>query len=98
MFWLFVAALWAALLASPILVLFLFLPSGRGCPRCGGETFLIRSRLLRPFRRIAQLRWCAGCRWQGIMRPPVLRRPLPRFEVVPDDRSDPDNAAPWEGS
>lgn len=95
MVWLFVVALWAVLLLAPVLLLFFFLPSGRDCPRCGSETLLIHSRLLRPVRRLAKLRWCTSCKWEGIMRPASLRRPLPKLEVVPDDR-DEDNA-PWRG-
>lgn len=95
MFWLLVTGLWAAMLLSPFFLLFLFLPSGRDCPRCAGETVSIRSRLLRPFRRFANLRWCMACGWEGITRTAVMRRPLPKLEVVPDDKSDSDEDAPW---
>jgi hypothetical protein len=97
MFWLLVTALWAAMLLSPFLLLFLFLPSGRECPRCAAETVPIRSRLLHPVRRIAALRWCLTCGWEGVTRNAVIRRPLPRFEVVPEDASDQDDA-PWRNS
>ncbi len=97
MFWLFVVALWAAMLLSPILLLFFFLPTGRECPRCGGETLLLRSRLLRPVRRLASVRWCFSCGWEGIMRRSAWLRPLPTLEVVPDDSDDRDENAPWRG-
>jgi hypothetical protein len=95
MFWLFVVALWTAMLLSPVLLLFFFLPAGRDCPRCGGETLLIRSRLLRRLRRVANLRWCMSCKWEGVMRPTAWPRPLPKLEVVPDDADDVDGTAPW---
>lgn len=95
MFWLFVTFLWAAMLLSPFVLLYLFLPSGRDCPRCASETVAIRSRLLQPLRRVAGVRWCMGCGWEGIARSSVLRRPLPQFEVVPDDAEDADDDAPW---
>lgn len=97
MFWLFVLTLWVAMLLSPLVLLFVFLPSGRDCPRCSQETLLLRSRLLRPFRRLVQLRWCVGCGWQGITRHVLWTRPLPTLEVVPDDREDEDGDAPWKG-
>lgn len=95
MFWLLVTGLWAAMLLSPFFLLFLFLPSGRDCPRCASETVSIQSRLLRPFRRLAALRWCMACGWEGVTRTAVMRRPLPKLEVVPDDKSDSDEDAPW---
>lgn len=97
MFWLFVMALWAAMLISPFFLLFLFLPPGRECPRCTGETIQIRSRLLRPIQRLASRRWCLGCGWEGVTRNVVMRRPLPKLEVVPDDAPD-DDSAPWRGA
>jgi hypothetical protein len=97
MFWLLVTGLWAAMLLSPFLLLFLFLPSGRECPRCASETVSIRSRLLRPVRRLATFRWCMACGWEGVARGTVIRRPLPKLEVVPDDSNDADEDAPWRG-
>lgn len=90
----FVTLLWAAMLLSPFILLFLFLPAGRECPRCAGDTLPIRSRLLRPVRRIASLRWCMGCGWEGVSRNVAARRPVPRLEVVPDDGGDEEDA-PW---
>lgn len=97
MFWLFVMALWTAMLVSPFFLLFLFLPAGKDCPRCTGETIAIRARLLRPIARLASRRWCLSCGWEGVTRNAVMRRPLPKLEVVPDDAPDDDNA-PWRAS
>jgi hypothetical protein len=97
MFWLLVMTLWVALLLSPLVLLFLFLPTGRDCPRCNNETFLLQSRMLKPVRRFANLRWCHSCGWEGVMRNAVLTRPLPTLEVVPDDSDDSDSNAPWRG-
>ena len=94
MFWLLVTVLWAAMLLSPFVLLYLFLPSGRACPRCAAETVSIRSRLLRPARRIACLRWCMACGWEGLARTAVLR-PAPALEAVPDEVEEADDDAPW---
>lgn len=95
MLWLFVTFLWAAMLLSPFVLLYLFLPAGRDCPRCAAETVSIRSRVLRPLRRVAGLRWCMGCGWEGVTRNGAVRKPLPQFEVVPDDADEADDDAPW---
>lgn len=94
MLWVFVTVLWAAMLLSPFILLYLFLPAGRECPRCASETVPVRSPLFAPFRKFATFRWCLTCGWEGVTRTTVLRHPLPRFEVVPDDRDDVDEA-PW---
>jgi hypothetical protein len=96
MFWFFLIALWAAMLLSPLLLLFMFLPSGRDCPRCSGETLPIVSRMLRPVRRITQLRWCSACGWQGVMRHTRVGSPLPKFEVVPDDGGEEQDDGSWK--
>ena len=95
MFWLFVSVLWAAMLLSPFVLLYLFLPSGRGCPRCASETLAIRARTLLPVRRIVGLRWCISCGWEGIVRHAALRRPAPAVEVVADEVEEADDDAPW---
>jgi hypothetical protein len=95
MFWLLVTGLWAMMLVSPFVLLYLFLPTGRECPRCAEDTIAIRSRMLKPFRSMASLRWCMGCGWEGVARSVVVRRPLPTLEVVPDDGRDSDDDAPW---
>ena len=95
MLWiLLVTALWAAMLLSPFILLYVFLPAGRDCPRCSAETIPIRSTVLRPIRSLASLRWCMGCGWEGVMRHAMLRRPLPKLEVVPDS-GESDDDAPW---
>lgn len=97
MFWILVTCLWAAMLLSPFVLLFLFLPAGRDCPRCAAETVSLRSRLLYPLRRVASLRWCMTCGWEGIARTSMMRHPLPKLEVVPEDR-EADGDAPWKSS
>ena len=96
MFWIFVTLLWAAMLLSPFILLYLFLPAGRSCPRCDAETISVRTSLMAPVRRLAAFRWCLDCGWEGVARTTVLTRPLPRLEVVPDDRDEVDGA-PWRG-
>lgn len=96
MFWVFVTLLWVAMLLSPFILLYLFLPGGRACPRCDAETIAIRSTFMAPVSRLASLRWCLDCGWEGVARSSVLRHPLPRLEVVPDDRDEVDDA-PWRG-
>jgi hypothetical protein len=96
MFWVFMTVFWVAMLLSPFALLYLFLPAGRDCPRCAAETVPVRSMLLRPIRGLASLRWCLTCGWEGVARNTVLRRPLPRFEVVPDDKDE--DEAPWRGA
>lgn len=95
MFMLFVTVLWAAMLVSPFVLLYLFLPSGRDCPRCAAETVPVRSRCLRPVRRIAGVRWCMSCGWEGITRATTARALTPKYEVVPEDAGESDDDAPW---
>jgi hypothetical protein len=97
MFMFFVTVLWAAMLVSPFVLLYLFLPAGRECPRCAAETLPVRSRLLRPVRGVAGLRWCMSCGWEGITRTTVPSPPEPSFEVVPEDAGEADDDAPWRG-
>lgn len=95
MFWLMVVALWAAMLLSPVVILFLFLPAGRSCPRCGAETTPVRTRWMRPVWRVARMRWCLDCGWEGITRNGSWLRPLPKLEVVPDTTGDVEDDASW---
>lgn len=95
MFWLFVTTLWAAMLLSPFVLLYLFLPSGRGCPRCASDTVAVQSRMLAPLRRVAGLRWCMSCGWEGVARSAVLRRAEPVLEGVPEEVEEADDDAPW---
>jgi len=95
MFWFLVTTLWLAMLLSPFVLLYLFLPSGRECPRCACETHAVRSRWLRPIRSLASTRWCMSCGWEGVVRSAIVRHPLPKFEVVPDDGGEGDEEVPW---
>jgi hypothetical protein len=65
----------------------------RRCPACVGETLRVQSRaydlisMLFPFSQL-QLRWCAGCGWQGVAR---LRRDVsvsPATALGPDRTTD----------
>lgn len=97
MFWMFVVALWVAMLLSPIALLIAFLPAGRDCPRCGTETVPIRTRLLRPFGRLLQQRWCMSCGWDGVMRRAARPRPAPAPESVSETTQEVDDDAAWRG-
>ncbi len=80
MFWMFVAALWIAMLVSPIALLIAFLPTGRECPRCSAETLPLQLRALRPLARVVQRRWCLSCGWGGVVRrveAPISSAPEP---------------------
>ncbi len=95
MFWMFMTALWVAMLLAPLALLAALLPAGRDCPRCGTETFLLQNRLLRPVRRVLGRRWCSACGWEGLMRfgrpaPAPVRSAAPAPEEVDDD-------AAWRG-
>lgn len=94
MFWVVVTVLWAAMLVSPLVLFYLFLPSGRGCPRCASETLSIRSRVLWPVHRIVALRWCLSCGWQGVVKQTGVR-PAPAVEVLADEVEEADDDAPW---
>jgi hypothetical protein len=96
MFWIFVTALWLAMLLSPFVLLYFFLPTGRHCPRCANETLPIRSAFLHPFRSMTTFRWCISCGWEGLTRNTVVRGSMPKLEVVPDDRGESDDGAPWK--
>lgn len=98
MFWLFVVALWVAMLVSPIALLIAFLPAGRECPRCGSETLSIRSRLLHPVRRFLHQRWCMACGWDGMMRQTAWpRTAAARVETVDSTPFEADDDAAWRG-
>lgn len=94
MFVMFMTALWVVMLVAPLVLLVALLPSGRDCPRCGGETLLLRHRLLGAARRFLGRRWCTACGWEGVMR--YSRHvPLPALEVVPDVHDEADDDAVW---
>lgn len=71
----FMMVLFAALMIAPLALMVAVLPAGRDCPRCGGETFGIRVRALKPLRRMLGRRWCAACGWEGLMR--THKHPVP---------------------
>ena len=97
MFWMFVVALWVAMLLSPIALLIAFLPAGRDCPRCASETVPIRTGWLRPMRRFLQQRWCLSCGWEGVMRYTVGPRPVPVPEPLTGMQREADDDAAWRG-
>jgi hypothetical protein len=99
MFWLFVVALWTAMLLSPVVLLYVFLPAGRDCPRCSQETLPIRSRMLRPFRRLMALRWCMACGWQGVARHASRPATVKPAEALPEPVQEPEqDEAPWRNN
>ena len=97
MFWMFMTALWVVMLLAPLVLLVALLPAGRDCPRCGGETFAIRSRVLRPVRRFVGQRWCTACAWEGMMRYDPRQQPVPVLEPIPEEHGAADDDAAWRG-
>lgn len=95
MFWMFMSALWVVMLLAPLGLLVALLPSGRDCPRCSGETLLLRHRMLGPVRRHLGRRWCTACGWEGLMRF-SNRVPVPVLEVA-EVRDEADDDAVWRG-
>ncbi len=95
MFWMFMTALWVVMLLAPLALLVALLPSGRDCPRCGGETLLLRHPVLGPVRRFMGRRWCTACSWEGLMRYPH-RHALPVLEMA-EVRDEADDDAVWRG-
>jgi hypothetical protein len=49
-------------------VVYLLLPRGPACPRCGVETATIRHPLLRLLVPLLEHRWCLECAWNGLVR------------------------------
>lgn len=96
MFWMFMTALWVVMLLAPLALLVALLPSGRDCPRCGGETLLLRQRVLKPVRRFMGRRWCTACGWEGMVRYP-RRQPAPVLEVAEVRGGEADDDAVWRG-
>ena len=96
MFWMFMTVLWVVMLLAPLVLLVALLPCGRDCPRCGGETVLMRYRLLSATRRFLGRRWCLACGWEGMMRFSARHQPpaLVVAEPVPDEV---DDDAVWRG-
>ena len=97
MFWTFMTVLWVVMLVAPLALLLALLPAGRDCPRCGGETFSIRSILLRPVRRFLHRRWCTACGWEGVTRVSLRPAPVPVLETVHAEPEEVDDDAAWRG-
>jgi hypothetical protein len=96
MFWMFMTALWVVMLAAPLVLLVALLPTGRDCPRCGGESLPIQPRLLRPLRRYLLPRWCTACGWEGYTRTAVPA-PIPGLDLAHQPAEEPDPDAVWRG-
>lgn len=96
MLWMFMTGLWIVMLLAPLALLAVLLPAGRDCPRCGGETLLLQSRLLRPFRRFFGRRWCSACGWEGLMRFGAPA-PAPAREAAAPPAEEVDDDAVWRG-
>jgi hypothetical protein len=96
MFVMFMSALWVVMLVAPLALLVALLPSGRDCPRCGGETLLLRLRALGPLRRFLGRRWCTACGWEGMTRC-SRHQPVPVAELAAEVRDEADDDAVWRG-
>lgn len=96
MFWVFVAVFWIAMIVSPVALLIAFLPPGRDCPRCGGETLSIRRAFLRPVYRLLHQRWCMACGWEGMMRQTGRPAPVQLQEAFSETAHEADDEA-WRG-
>lgn len=94
MFWMFMTALWVVMLLAPLALLVALLPAGRECPRCSGETILLRHRMLGPIRRFMGRRWCTSCGWEGMMRY-SSRVPAPVLAAVAEHHDEADDDAVW---
>lgn len=94
----FMTVLFVAMLLAPLALMVAVLPAGRDCPRCGGETFGIHVRALKPVRRKLGRRWCAACGWEGVMRTPARTAPIPAVAAVsPAEPHEVDDDAAWRG-
>jgi len=49
-------------------VVYLLLPRGPSCPRCGVEAATIRHPFLRRVLPWLEHRWCLDCGWNGLVR------------------------------
>jgi len=79
----------AVLLATVLLrftivgvVVYLMLPTGRGCPHCADELVLIRHPVLRRLLPVVEHRWCLRCGWTGIVRRRVRLPEQPQSRVI----------------
>lgn len=92
--WMFMTALWVVMLLAPLALLVALLPAGRDCPRCGGETILLRTRMLAAARRFFGRRWCTACGWEGVMRASSAG-PVPALAHVAGPVEEADDDAVW---
>lgn len=49
-------------------VVYLLLPRGPSCPRCGEHMAALRNRFLDRVLLVLERRWCLGCGWDGLVR------------------------------
>lgn len=96
MFWFFMTLLWVAMLLAPLALLVAVLPTGRECPRCGGEALPVQARALGWLRRFVGKRWCTACGWEGLVRYPVRPAAPLAAEPVAEPHEVDDDAA-WRG-
>ena len=93
----FMTVLFVAMLLAPLALMVAVLPAGRDCPRCGGETFGLHVRALKPVRRKLGRRWCAACGWEGVMRTGAHPIPVPAVATMPAEPHEVDDDAAWRG-
>jgi hypothetical protein len=55
-------------LAIVTVVVYLLLPRGPACPRCGEPMLPLRNRFFDHLVRALERRWCLGCGWDGVVR------------------------------
>ena len=76
-------------LAIVTAVVYLLLPRGPLCPRCGEEMAALRNWFVDGLLPALQRRWCLACGWNGLVRraPTSYSRPrLPRLTHRPTPR------------
>jgi hypothetical protein len=49
-------------------VVYLLLPRGPACPRCGEQMAALRNRFLDHVLPVLERRWCLECGWDGVVR------------------------------
>jgi hypothetical protein len=55
-------------LAIVTVVVYLLLPRGPACPRCGEQMVALRNRFFDRVLPALERRWCLGCGWDGLVR------------------------------
>lgn len=55
-------------LAMVGVVVYLLLPRGRACPRCGEPMAALRNRFINHVLPWLERRWCLECGWDGVVR------------------------------